>query len=931
LVKVFINGAWVGITKNPIELYTSLKEKKYKGIINIYTSIVFDYKNQEITVCNDAGRLIRPLLKVSDNKIIISENIIDKIKEGELSWDDLLSDCKIDKSVIEYIDPLEQSFSMVAMDNKQLNDKSSNFIYRYTHREIHPSTIFGILASCIPFPEHNQAPRLTYQCLDINEVVWMSNGTKQKIKDVKIGDSVITFDPDTLDITDTKVVNHFIRPNDNPIYKLITISGREIIATSDHKFMTERGWKTVQEMIDNKDIRICITMTDYPNKYDPYNFQIIEYLKIIHKCLPNNNLDNIDKNDLFSLVEFLKKEGVLSFPLAVRNNCMFQPVQNIILQPDGLVADIEVESKNHSFIAGNNFTSSNCAMGKQAMGVYVTNYTNRMDKTAYVHTYGMRPLVDTRVMDLIKLNTIPSGCQVIVAIMTYSGYNQEDSILFNKESIDRGLFQATIYHTEKDEDKKIHGDQEIRCRPDPSKTKGMKFGNYDKVNENGVIPENTLIEDRDIIIAKVLPIKENRNNHTKVIKNEDQSRIYRTNEEVYVDKNYIEHNGDGYNFAKVRMRCLRKPVIGDKFCLREESFVLTNKGWIQLKDIDIKQHKVATLKDGKNLDYVYPINKYEFDCDKEQLYHMYSQQINIICTKNHNLYIQRRDTDYFEFIQAKDVYGKRVKYKKDAINLNNDINEFVLENTKYNMDEFLKLLGSFISDGWVEIAKKYTRINISMTKTRKKIYIEEVLNKLNINYNMTKDRVLIGNTYKELVNYLNVLSVGAANKYLPEFVWNLSQRQSIILMESLLQGDGSYNKQGSCGYYTSSSKLADDIQKLALHCGWSGTIKLYDSKIKGSESIMLDGRIIKANYDNLSVRIVKNKNTPQVNHGDVKDQNIQKEEYIEYTGKVSCIEVPETHLFYYKEDNYSPPCWTGNSSRHRLLCRKASCPINLGS
>ena len=59
---------------------------------------------------------------------------------------------------------------------------------------------------------------------------------------------------------------------------------------------------------------------------------------------------------------------------------------------------------------------------KQAMGVYVTNYDTRMDKTAYVLTYPHRPLVDTRVMNLINLNSIPSGCPVIVAIMTYSGY-----------------------------------------------------------------------------------------------------------------------------------------------------------------------------------------------------------------------------------------------------------------------------------------------------------------------------------------------------------------------------------------------------------------------------------------------------------------------------------------------------------------------------
>ena len=367
-VKVIINGSWIGIAKSPIELYNDLKAKKYKGIINIYTSIIFDYSKKEICVCNDAGRLARPILRVKDKKLILTPDIINKINKHELKWDDLVNTTKLDDSIIEYIDPAEQNTSLIAMKPNVLSTGHPN----YTHCEIHPSTIFGILASCIPFPEHNQSPRNTYQC----------------------------------------------------------------------------------------------------------------------------------------------------------------------------------------------------AMGKQAMGVYVTNYNNRMDKTAYVLNYPMRPLVDTRVMNLIQLNNIPSGSPVIVAIMTYGGYNQEDSILFNKGSIDRGLFQATIYHTEKDEDKKIHGDEEIRCKPDPSKTKSMKFGNYNKLNSSGVIPENTLIENRDIIISKMIPIKENRNDHTKVIKYEDQSRIYRTSEETYVDKNCIERNGDGYNFCKVRLRAVRKPVIGDKFSSR---------------------------------------------------------------------------------------------------------------------------------------------------------------------------------------------------------------------------------------------------------------------------------------------------------------------------------------------------------------------------
>ncbi len=370
-VKVLINGNWIGISQEPYELYLNLLSKKYAGIINIYTSVVFDYTNKEIRVCNEAGRPTRPLLKVKNNKLVITPDIVKKIKDKEIKWQDLLVNHVVDDSILEYIDPEEQNFAMIAMNRNKLTTMDK-YNYTYTHCEIHPSTIFGILASCIPFPEHNQSPRNTYQC----------------------------------------------------------------------------------------------------------------------------------------------------------------------------------------------------AMGKQAMGMYVTNFTSRMDKTAYILSYPMRPLVDTRLMNYIKLNRIPSGEVVMVAIMSYSGYNQEDSIIFNQGAIDRGMFAATIYHTEKDEDKKIHGDEEIRCRPDKTKTKGMKFGNYGKLNNKGVVPENTLIENKDIILGKVVPIKENRNDHTKVIKYQDQSKSYRANEECYIDKNYVNCNGDGYTFAKVRVRAFRKPVIGDKFSSR---------------------------------------------------------------------------------------------------------------------------------------------------------------------------------------------------------------------------------------------------------------------------------------------------------------------------------------------------------------------------
>ena len=549
-VKVFVNGAWVGISRNPVELYTILKEKKCRGMINIYTSVVFDIRNKEIRICSDAGRITRPVLRVKDNRSFISADILHKLDRKELSWDDLVTDCKIGDAIIEYIDPEEQNFSMIAMKRTDLRNSllqrgSQN--YNYTHCEIHPSTIFGILASCIPFPEHNQSPRNTYQCVGICENVLMEDGSRRQIKDVAIGDRVVSFNPKTFEMTTTNIINHFIRKNDHPVYKVKTISGREIVATEDHKFMTNCGWKTVAELIQDDKLRIGI--------YADHTFtKEIEYSKM-------SSSSSSTKYVKMDIEEWMKD-------IQVVNNLAFIPIESITRQEDCMISDIEVEHDNHSFIAGDNFASSNCAMGKQAMGMYVTNFHNRMDKTAYVLSNPMRPLVDTRVMRMIKLDEIPSGAPVIVAIMSYTGYNQEDSILINKGAIDRGLFSATIYHTEKDEDKKLNGDEEIRCQPDSTKTKGMKFGNYGKLNSKGVIPENSIIENRDIIMGKVIPIKENRNDHTKLVKYEDVSKMHRTTEDSYVDRNYMERNGDGYVICKVRIRTFRKPVIGDKLSSR---------------------------------------------------------------------------------------------------------------------------------------------------------------------------------------------------------------------------------------------------------------------------------------------------------------------------------------------------------------------------
>lgn len=209
------------------------------------------------------------------------------------------------------------------------------------------------------------------------------------------------------------------------------------------------------------------------------------------------------------------------------------------------------------------------AMGKQAMGIYCTNFHKRLDSMGNILNYSMVPMVQTRVGRLIHQDKMPNGNNAFVAIMSYSGFNQEDSVLINRNAVDRGFYHSTFYRTYKDEERKnqVTGEEEKFGAPDAALTRGLKPGSYQGLKQSGFVRTNVNLKGGDVIIGKTVPLRGGGHGDGVAMAKpfHDQSTTLRHNESGVSDYVFESRNGEGYRFAKVRVRSTRIPGIGDKF------------------------------------------------------------------------------------------------------------------------------------------------------------------------------------------------------------------------------------------------------------------------------------------------------------------------------------------------------------------------------
>ena len=195
--KVFVNGYWTGMVEEPFVSVEKMKLYKRNGLIPIYTSISFDIKANIIYIFTDGGRLCRPIFYFDIHKKKFSfenEEFLELLEKGDINWSNMISglnpkkfktfiqENKIyeleelydeikdknpakyekflkKKAIIDYIDPNETEHALIALNKEQLLENKE-----FTHLEIHPSLVFGVMCNLINFPENNPGTRNSFSC-----------------------------------------------------------------------------------------------------------------------------------------------------------------------------------------------------------------------------------------------------------------------------------------------------------------------------------------------------------------------------------------------------------------------------------------------------------------------------------------------------------------------------------------------------------------------------------------------------------------------------------------------------------------------------------------------------------------------------------------------------------------------------------------------
>lgn len=266
------------------------------------------------------------------------------------------------------------------------------------------------------------------------------------------------------------------------------------------------------------------------------------------------------------VIEYIDKQEEMSMRVALwpgdkgdYTHCELHP--SMI---NGLCAGL-IPFPDHNQSPRNTYQS---AMGKQAVGIPGLNFPIRMDAVMHILISPQRPLVTTRLDDMMHSGEAPTGINAIVCIMCWTGFNQEDSLIVNREALERGLFRTVKYQTYKDEERANGADAERFESPTTvEQCIGMRAGCYEKLQSDGFPAIGTRLATGDVVIGKTITTTEIGEGTRRTVKR-DRSVLVKHSDECIVDTIVKSKNRDGTTLAKVRTRNTRSPIVGDKLSSR---------------------------------------------------------------------------------------------------------------------------------------------------------------------------------------------------------------------------------------------------------------------------------------------------------------------------------------------------------------------------